>query len=310
MKTYMISLFMVLMGHIFCNATIYNRVLRDDVAMSESNIHSDLYISDSICHDKTTLYTEYIDKSMTDGNNVVKYVVIDLPDFSTDKMNARIWITILLPICLILTGVIILCLNKIKLRKTNSEEDGRCLKEYDYEITSDPENNLRLLAESIGIERQKIAFAQTRLELERKQLAERERLLEIERLLFNTEKECWRNKKQKSQLKNDLKLSNIISHIIEQLSIPDGKIANSDIALLKETLSLTYPNFISNLNELGLSERDYIDALFIKVSIPQKLCASYFHTSPSSLTNIRKRLFLKHCKDSTSTSWKHFILNL
>lgn len=258
------------------------------------------------------IQNEYNENSLAEMDEILNTSELEkeLTQISLKRQRAVTWIIILIPFCLLLTSIIIIFINRTKLRKTNFELYVRNMKDSNNNTIINLENQICVLTESIEAERQEISEAQIKLDIERKQLAEGQSQLEYDRLTLATEKENLINKEKKEQLKNDLKLSNIIAHLIDQLSIPEGKITDSDIAALKETLTFIYPGFISRLNELGLGKRDYTDAMFIKINIPQKLCAFYFHTSPASLTNIRKRLFLRHCKDSTSTSWKHFILNI
>lgn len=98
---------------------------------------------------------------------------------------------------------------------------------------------------------------------------------------------------------------------ILQKSTRDVKSINKDdFGRLETALYEQYPKFIPLLKYLHLPQRDFNDAMLIKINLPQKICAAILGISVTGLASARKRLLEKHGLSGTFKSWTDYIQSL
>lgn len=108
----------------------------------------------------------------------------------------------------------------------------------------------------------------------------------------------------------DIPLKEAVDSLLRASTSSKSASVSDKIIRLEMCLSDVEPNFIVSLGKLNLARRDYIDAMLIKVRIPQKVCAAILQTTPNALANARKRLLERHNLSSEYRNWNDFILSL
>ncbi|MDE6754418.1 MAG: hypothetical protein K2J82_07385 [Muribaculaceae bacterium] len=111
-------------------------------------------------------------------------------------------------------------------------------------------------------------------------------------------------------LKHRLLLAKETDEMMRLFEKGDMAASEENFVRLREALRHNYPAFIAALDRMNLKQRDYHDAMMIKIKAPQKMCAKYFGVSPQSLANSRKRLFEKWCQGSGFKNWKEYVESL
>ncbi|MDE6576994.1 MAG: hypothetical protein K2K58_02330, partial [Muribaculaceae bacterium] len=238
-----------------------------------------------LAHDtEEKIQRKYNENSLAEMENILTHTELEKENLklSLEGQTKTIWIIVLSAVCIMIVTVCIIIFFRHRMRKLRFDLYLQKLKEENYKRTLELESQIEAL---------NTVYEE-----------------EIKKLM--AEKEMLENKEKESFLKNDLKLSKITAFFLSQLSSPNGSINKEDLENLQRILTLVYPDFMSRISELNLSSKDLTDAMLIKIKIPQKLCASYFNVSPSSLANMRKRLFNKYCKETSCSTWKEFILHL
>ncbi|MDE6007813.1 MAG: hypothetical protein K2G90_01235 [Muribaculaceae bacterium] len=117
-------------------------------------------------------------------------------------------------------------------------------------------------------------------------------------------------RRKADELKKNLDLAKITERIMNSLTSRGAKITDTDLLNLRKCISGRYPGFLQTLLDMGVSNDNIVDAMFIKINVPQKMCAAYFRITSSGISNSRRRLFDKHCADTGFKNWKDFILSL
>ncbi|MDE6791656.1 MAG: hypothetical protein K2J48_01020 [Muribaculaceae bacterium] len=117
-------------------------------------------------------------------------------------------------------------------------------------------------------------------------------------------------RRKADELKKNLDLAKITERIMNSLTSRGAKITDTDLLNLRKCISGRYPGFLQTLLDMGVSNDNIVDAMFIKINVPQKMCAAYFRITSSGISNSRRRLFDKHCADTDFKNWKDFILSL
>lgn len=108
----------------------------------------------------------------------------------------------------------------------------------------------------------------------------------------------------------DIPLKEAVDSLLRASTSSKSASVSDNIIRLEMCLSDVEPNFIVSLGKLNLARRDYIDAMLIRVKIPQKVCAAILKTTPNALANARKRLWERHNLNSEYRNWNDFILSL
>ena len=114
----------------------------------------------------------------------------------------------------------------------------------------------------------------------------------------------------KQELDASLTLAREKEYIMKLLFDGNGKVTEEDFARLREALKEVYPRFIERLDGMGLKPKDYQDAMFAKIDVPQKICADFFGVTPGGISNQRRRLLQKWQPDGEFRSWKEYLDSL
>lgn len=79
---------------------------------------------------------------------------------------------------------------------------------------------------------------------------------------------------------------------------------------IRDIFSILNPRFIEKIEQLGLDAREEEDAFLIKMDIPQKICAGLLCLSPSGLSSLRSRAFIRLCNEKHFPKWTDYIKSL
>ena len=112
------------------------------------------------------------------------------------------------------------------------------------------------------------------------------------------------------RLQWNLQLARLQERLTTMLIEGDEPPTEEDFVELRNAFSRVKPEFIDALDGMGLRQKDYQDALLIRINVPQKVCASFFGVTPQAVANSRRRLWKKFASDSQTKNWKEYIDSL
>ncbi len=112
------------------------------------------------------------------------------------------------------------------------------------------------------------------------------------------------------EITSGLNLRKVTDEILQKSTRDVKSINKDDFGRLETALYEQYPKFIPLLKYLHLPQRDFNDAMLIKINLPQKICAAILGISVTGLASARKRLLEKHGLSGTFKSWTDYIQSL
>lgn len=104
-------------------------------------------------------------------------------------------------------------------------------------------------------------------------------------------------------------LSRLRKAILQRHLDPDHTMGREDFEWLEKELDALLPGFADRLEALGLPERDFHDAMMIRLGMSTKDCSTILGISPAALSNSRKKL-LARVSPEGHDKWADYIYAL
>lgn len=202
------------------------------------------------------------------------------------KRNVILWLSVALSILILITASSILAFKLWRTRIKLHQEEA--LREADRIIQDRSDESMRLYNELTAL-KESIAKAD------------------------NAPEETPGNKEildalhKAKRMEQQINLSAVGSEIIKKATSVDGKLTDEDFINLEKALSELYPNLISTLRDMNLSQRNFRDSLLITIKMPVKICANVFNVTPQAISTSRNRLFKKYAPGSDKKDWTAYL---
>lgn len=202
------------------------------------------------------------------------------------KRNVILWLSVALSILVLITASSILAFKLWRTRIKLHQEEA--LREADRIIQDRSNESMRLYNELTAL-KESIAKADNAPE----ETPENKEILDAVH--------------KAKRMEQQINLSVVGSEIIKKATSVDGKLTDEDFINLEKALSELYPNLISTLRNMNLSQRNFRDSLLITIKMPVKICANVFNVTPQAISTSRNRLFKKYAPDSDKKDWATYL---